>query len=42
LSTNSRHRVVADATYQSLLLDETHAAAANHAIRDVVTGVRTG
>ena len=41
LSTNSRHRVVADATHQSLLLDETHAAAASHAIRDVVTAVRT-
>ena len=42
LSTNTRHRVVADATHQSLLLDETHAAAASHAIRDVVTAVRTG
>jgi pimeloyl-ACP methyl ester carboxylesterase len=41
LSTNSRHRVVADATHQSLLLDETHAAAASQAIRDVVTAVRT-
>jgi hypothetical protein len=41
LSTNSRHRVVADATHESLLLDETHVAAVSHAIRDVVTTVRT-
>ena len=41
LSTNSRHRVVADATHQSLVLDETDAAAASQAIRDVVTAVRT-
>jgi pimeloyl-ACP methyl ester carboxylesterase len=41
LSTNSRHQVVADATHQSLLLDETHAAAVSHAIRDVVVAVRT-
>jgi hypothetical protein len=38
LSTNSRHRVVADAT---LLLNETDAAAASQAIRDVVASVRT-
>ena len=41
LSTNSRHRLVADATHQSLVLDETDAAAASQAIRDVVTAVRT-
>jgi pimeloyl-ACP methyl ester carboxylesterase len=41
LSTNSRHRVAADATHQSLVLDETHAAAASHAIHDVVVAVRT-
>ena len=41
LSTNSRHRVVADATHQSLVLDETHAAAVSQAIRDVVIAVRT-
>ncbi len=41
LSTNSRHRVVADATHASLVLDGTHAAAASQAIRDVVTAVRT-
>ena len=41
LSTNSRHRLVADATHESLVLDETDAAAASHAIRDVVTAVRT-
>jgi pimeloyl-ACP methyl ester carboxylesterase len=41
LSTNSRHRVVADATHASLVLDQTHSAAASQAIRDVVTAVRT-
>jgi pimeloyl-ACP methyl ester carboxylesterase len=41
LSTNSRHRVVADATHQSLVLDETDVAAGSQAIRDVVTAVRT-
>jgi pimeloyl-ACP methyl ester carboxylesterase len=41
LSTNSRHRVVADATHASLVEDETDAAAASQAIRDVVTSVRT-
>ncbi len=41
LSTNSRHDVVADATHPSLVLDETDAAAASKAIRDVVTSVRT-
>ena len=39
--TNSRHRVVADATHASLVLDETDAAAASQAIRDVVASVRT-
>jgi hypothetical protein len=41
LSTNSRHRIVADATHASLLLDATDAAAVNQAIRDVVASVRT-
>lgn len=41
LSTNSEHRVVADATHESLLLVPTDAAAATKAIRDVVTSVRT-
>ena len=41
LSTNSRHRVVPDATHASLYLDQTHSAAASQAIRDVVAAVRT-
>jgi pimeloyl-ACP methyl ester carboxylesterase len=41
LSTNSRHRVVVDATHASLLLDPTDATAASQAIRDVVASVRT-
>ena len=41
LSTNSRHRIVADATHASLLLDATDATAMNQAIRDVVASVRT-
>ncbi|HET8916305.1 MAG TPA: alpha/beta hydrolase [Propionibacteriaceae bacterium] len=41
LSTNSRHDVVADATHASLVLNETGAAAASRAIRDVVAAVRT-
>jgi pimeloyl-ACP methyl ester carboxylesterase len=41
LSTNSRHRVVAQATHVSLYLDQTHSAAASQAIRDVVEAVRT-
>jgi hypothetical protein len=41
LSTNSRHRIVADATHASLVLDETDATAASQAIRDVVASVRT-
>jgi pimeloyl-ACP methyl ester carboxylesterase len=41
LSTNSRHRIVAEATHASLVLNETHAAAASQAIRDVVAAVRT-
>jgi hypothetical protein len=42
LTTNRRHRVVADATHQSLVLDETDAAAVSQAIRDVVAAVRIG
>jgi pimeloyl-ACP methyl ester carboxylesterase len=41
LSTNSRHQIVADATHASLVLNETDAAAASQAIRDVVASVRT-
>jgi pimeloyl-ACP methyl ester carboxylesterase len=41
LSTNSRHRVEADATHAALYLDRTHAAAAGQAIRDVVAAVRS-
>jgi hypothetical protein len=41
LSTNSRQRVVADATHASLVLGETDAAAASQAMRDVVASVRT-
>jgi hypothetical protein len=41
LSTNSRHRVVPDATHASLYLDQTHSAAASQAIRDVVEAVRS-
>ena len=41
LSTNSRHDVVANATHASLVLNETDAAAASQAIRDVVASVRT-
>jgi pimeloyl-ACP methyl ester carboxylesterase len=41
LSTNSRHDVVANATHPSLVLNETDAAAASQAIRDVVASVRT-
>jgi len=41
LSTNSRHQIVADATHVSLVLDQTDAAAASQAIRDVIAAVRT-
>jgi pimeloyl-ACP methyl ester carboxylesterase len=41
LSTNSGHDVVANATHPSLVLNETDAAAASQAIRDVVASVRT-
>jgi pimeloyl-ACP methyl ester carboxylesterase len=41
LSTNSRHQIVTDATHASLVLDQTDAAAASQAIRDVVAAVRT-
>ena len=41
LSTNSRHRVVANATHPSLLVDPTDAAAASQAVRDVIVSVRT-
>jgi hypothetical protein len=40
LSTNSRHRVVADATHESLLGDRNDAAAVSRAIHDVVVSVR--
>ena len=41
LSSNSRHQIVADATHVSLVLDQTDAAAASQAIRDVIAAVRT-
>jgi len=41
LSTNSRHRIVAEATHASLVLEASDAAAASQAIRDVVASVRT-
>ena len=41
LSTNSRHRVVPEATHSSLVLEEDDAAAVIQAIRDVVEAVRT-
>jgi len=41
LSSNSQHRVVADATHPSLVLDQTDAAAASKGIRDVVAAVRS-
>ena len=41
LSANSRHQIVADATHASLVLDQTDAAAASQAIRDLVAAVRT-
>ncbi len=41
LSTNSLHRH-ADATHESLLVDEADAATASQAIRDVVAAARTG
>ncbi|MGH9173811.1 MAG: alpha/beta fold hydrolase, partial [Vicinamibacterales bacterium] len=41
LSTNSLHRVVADATHASLIEDEDDATATSEAIRDVVASVRT-
>jgi pimeloyl-ACP methyl ester carboxylesterase len=42
LSTNSVHRVVDGATHESLVSDETPAAATSAAIREVVSSVRTG
>jgi pimeloyl-ACP methyl ester carboxylesterase len=41
LSSNSRHDSVAEATHASLYLDQTHAAAASRAIRDVVASIRS-
>jgi len=41
LSTNSRHRVVEQATHSSLLLEQHDAAETSRAIRDVVNSVRT-
>ena len=41
LSTNSRHRVVEQATHSSLLLEQDDAAETSQAIRDVVNAVRT-
>ena len=41
LSTNSLHRVANATTHASLIGDETDAAAASQAIRDVIAAVRT-
>ena len=41
LSTNSRHRVVADATHASLYLDKTYASAVTEEIRDLIAAVRS-
>ena len=41
LSTNSRHRVVEQATHSSLLLEQDDAAETSRAIRDVVDAVQT-
>jgi hypothetical protein len=41
LSTNSVHRIIADATHESLIGDEEHAAATTQAILDVVASVRS-
>jgi pimeloyl-ACP methyl ester carboxylesterase len=41
LSPNSRHRVVAGSTHDSLLEDPEHAAAVTRAIQDVVASIRT-
>jgi pimeloyl-ACP methyl ester carboxylesterase len=40
LSSNTRHRIVAGSTHQSLIDDETDAAQSSRAIRDIVTAVR--
>jgi hypothetical protein len=40
LSTNSEHRVIDDATHESLILVSTDAAAATKAVREVVASVR--
>jgi pimeloyl-ACP methyl ester carboxylesterase len=42
LSTNSAHRIVAGATHEMLVADETAAASTTTAIRAVVSSVRTG
>jgi hypothetical protein len=42
LSTNSVHRVVADATHASLTEDPREAGIAAQAVIDVVSAVRTG
>jgi hypothetical protein len=42
LSGNSVHQVVADATHQSLLDDQSVSAVSGHAIAQVVDAARTG
>ena len=42
LSTNSVHRVVEDASHESLVADPDGAAATTEAILDVVSSVRSG
>lgn len=41
LSSNSVHRVIADATHEALVADKAHSAATTQAILDVVSSVRT-
>ncbi|WP_426503056.1 alpha/beta hydrolase [Dactylosporangium sp. McL0621] len=41
LSTNCVHRVIAGATHEALVADQTHSAATTQAILDVVSSVRT-
>jgi pimeloyl-ACP methyl ester carboxylesterase len=41
LSTNSVHRIIADATHEDLIVNEEHSAATTQAILDVVASVRS-
>lgn len=42
LSTNAAHRVIAGATHEMLVADQTSSASTTAAIRDVVSSVRSG